>query len=117
LGKSGERRSRIGLIGYWPYWASSKFCANGQPWSIHCSAQRKPVRSAMAETSEETIFVRAFRPDGFAGLEQDVQVGFADVHGLRGARAQMHFDALLPGIPARFVAELLTNENLRQVHD
>src|SRR6202521_511038 len=51
------------------------------------------------------VFVRAFRPDGFLFQERDAAPRAGDRDGLLAPRAQMHFDSLMLGVVARFVAE------------
>ena len=50
--------------------------------------------------------MRGLGPNGLAGAEGDSEIGFGDEHGLIQARAQVHFDAALLGVPARLVLEV-----------
>ncbi len=56
------------------------------------------------------IFVRTFRPDGFAGFDADAQLGTGNVDSLAAQRAKMHFDAAFFCVPAGFVSEFLEVE-------
>ena len=56
------------------------------------------------------VFVRTFRPDGFAGFDADAQIGAGNVDSLAAQRAKMHFDAALFRVPAGFVSEFLEVE-------
>jgi hypothetical protein len=56
------------------------------------------------------IFVRAFRPDGFACLEFNEHFRPRYIHALALFGAQMHLDTPLLSIPARFMCELFQIE-------